>query len=203
MNCSDLWAAQPLQQSYVLFSSLLRFYLLCPDSCYGTNQAEAMGTSGFNASSLACPNILGVILVVGENADKRIFSQDSFAPSPCTSRIQCTGSWCAGLLDLDVIASSGQIIGDPPLPLALIVSLSSPTEAYTILSTRSTPEYALSSSDTLTISGVTAPELVQGENTILFRLILLNPSISTGSASVSVLAASGVIQGVGVSAHTL
>ena len=182
----------------MLLSALLGVELKCPIECLN-------GTDDRNFSSLnqdeTCPTVLGAFLAVGTPSPVR-YSIESYIPSPCLQKLQCSNFWCSVFVNLDLLSIFSDISGNKePAPVSLLLNLSAKSEVRTVLSTRSTVQYALSDSDAgVTVSGAVAPDMIDGDNSIFFRLFLLNPRFAQPSAAhVTIVGVSGVIEGIGVS----
>jgi hypothetical protein len=204
VSCSDLWAGQQLQQEFVLLSVFLDVYFQCSDVCNSTD----LNIGTVEANSTACSHVLDANLVVGSGLDVASQALDSFIISPCLQRYRCLDDFCAGVFNLDVMAESGQRLGDSARPLALILNLSSAANAYALLHVSATSLYAESHMDgessQVVISGANAPGIVIGEYAISFNLLVTNPSIPMRSSPiVTVVGSSGVIEGIGVSCAVL
>jgi hypothetical protein len=198
--CHDLWGGHQFQDSAVLLSALLQVELQCPNECL--NRFEDRNFSSLNQSTdfETCPNVLGAILAVGLPESTKYYIE-SYIPSPCLQKMQCSHSWCSVLVDFDLLGISRNIVGSgAQAPVSLLLNLSMQLEVRTVLSTRSTVQYALSNPDTgVIVSGTTAPDMIDGDSSIFFRLFVLNPPIAQASdARVTVVGTSGVIEGIGV-----
>ncbi len=190
----------------MLLSTLLSVEMKCPIECL--NNMEDIHFSSFNQTasldSNTCPMVLGAFLAVGSPEAVK-YSVESFIPSPCLQKLQCSNFWCSVLVNLDLLSIFKAIAGsEAPAPVSLLLNLSMTVEVRTLLSTRSTVQYAISNPDTgVTVSGSVTPDMITGDNSISFRLFLPNPHVAQPSAArVTVVGVSGVIEGIGVSKST-
>jgi hypothetical protein len=201
--CNDLWNGHQFDVNTVLLSALLQIEVQCPSECfsaYGQNVGSLEESTDSDPDT--CPNVLGAFLTVGD-ADAIKSPISSYIPNPCLQKLKCSNPWCSVVLDLDLLGVLKSSTGNgAPTHVSLLLNFSIPTRVRTVLSTRSTSQYALSNPNTgeVVVSGATAPDLINGENDIIFRLFVLNPPVAQQSAAhVTIIGSTGVIQGIGVS----
>ena len=190
LNCNDIWDTKQDWHNDVLLSAVLDIYVQCSEDFMESNTTSDLGI--LSASFLASLQQI-----------------NSFIPSPCIQKRNCHGEYCAAIIDLDVLDEARESLQEASASLAVVLNCSSSksnitrlTRGYTLLQVRSTSQYAVSYADgassNVIVSGATAPDIVDGEYSISFSILVNNPSSAQAAPTVTVIGASGVIQEIGV-----